>query len=578
MTDIRAENNSTQLQGHWLTFARAIWIILSVGALIIFALGTFNQLQKPLPSCTVQGAECGPWMISGEDIQLGQQLGLRELALFLLATLGTWFPRLGMVIIGAIIFWHKSSDWVALILSLMLMLGTVEGVNDVGALLPLQSALYSISIVLFVMIPFVFPNGRFVPRWTLWLTPPLALAYILAVAVPQFIGLASLLWFSFAGYAVVYRYRRVFNAIERQQTKWVMVGLLSTTLAFIPAIIATFIFPPTHPSPERLAFMFLVFIPTYSGVSLFMPVCVGIAIFRYRLWDIDIIINRTLVYGALTTITVGIYMLLVSGLGYLFESSNNLFFSLLATGLIAVIFQPLRERLQRAVNHLLYGERDEPISVLTKLGERLEATVAPDAILPTIAESISTALRLPYVAIMLKEGTDFSLAADYGQKPASLLTCDLFPLNYQTEPVGRILVSRRAGEGSFTADEKSLLQNIARQVGIAAYAVQLTRDLQRSRERLVTAREEERRRLRRDLHDGLGPTLASQSLTLEAIEKLIKQDPTKAMSLTRDLKGQTKDSVQEIRRIINQPVEKVLVGGEIRQGKGILRKEKSLAT
>lgn len=543
-------NPEPNLRGHWLTLARLVWIILSVCSLIIFVIGTFNQLQKPLPSCTARGADCGPWSISREDIQLGQQLGIREQGLFLLATVGMWFPRLVMVVIAGIIFWRKSSDWVALIISLLLMIATIEGITEVGALLPLQNALYSLASILFVLIPFVFPNGRFVPRWTLWLTLPLALAYIFAVAVPKYIGLVGILVFSVAAYAVIYRYKRIFNAVERQQTKWVMVGFLSTTIAIIPEIIILWTFPPEHPTPERLAFLFLVFIPVYVAVSLFLPICIGIAIFRYRLWDIDIIINRTLVYGALTTITIGVYMLLVGGLGHFFHSSDSLLFSLFATGLIAIFFQPLRERLQRAVNRLLYGERDEPFSVLTKLGERLEVTAAPNAIFPTITESISQALRIPYVAIMLKEGDEFSLAAESGYKPSSTLTCERFPLNYQHQPIGQILVSKRGGEDSFSAGDITLLENIAHQVSVAAYAVQVTRDLQRSRERLVTAREEERRRLRRDLHDGLGPSLASLTLKLDAARNLLKQDPEHADFLLVELKSRTQSAIADVRRLV----------------------------
>lgn len=548
MTDIRTENHGTQLHSYWLTVARAAWLILSLASLLIFIIGTYNQLRAPLPACTIPNADCGPWAISREDVQLGVQLGIRAQAMFLLATVGIWFPRIAIFAIGIIIFWRKSSDWLALLLSLMLMVGSLEGIKEVGSLLPLQSGLYSIAVVLFVLIPFIFPNGRFVPRWTAWFFVPLAIAFVATTFFPQFIGVVSLIWFALAVYAAIYRYRRISNAVERQQTKWVVVGLLSTAIVFIPMVLASVFFPPAHPTPERLAFMFLVFNPVYVGTYLFFSASVAIAIFRYRLWDIDIIINRTLVYGALTAITIGIYILFVGGLDYLFES-DNFFFSLLATGIIAVIFQPLRERLQRGINRMFYGERDNPISVLTQLGQRLEATVAPEAILPTLAESIAQALRLPYVAILLKEGMEFSLAADFGSKPASLLTCERLPLNYQNQPIGQILLSHRAGEDSFSADEKTLLQNIARQVGVAAYAVQLTRDLQRSRERIVTAREEERRRLRRDLHDGLGPSLASLTLKLDAARNQLKQNPKQADSLLVELKSQTQAAIADIRRL-----------------------------
>src|SRR6185503_14880642 len=113
---------------------------------------------------------------------------------------------------------------------------------------------------------------------------------------------------------------------------------------------------------------------------------------RYRLWDVDLVIRRTLVYTALTATVVGLYVLVVGGLSQLFQTTGNLVVSLVATGLIAVLFQPLRERLQRGVNQLMYGQRDEPYAVLSRLGERLGATLAPEAVLPSIVETVSEAL------------------------------------------------------------------------------------------------------------------------------------------------------------------------------------------
>lgn len=130
------------------------------------------------------------------------------------------------------------------------------------------------------------------------------------------------------------------------------------------------------------------------------------------MFDVNVLINRTLVYTALTAIIVGPYALIVGYLGLLFEEeTGNLVISLLATGLIAVLFHPLRLRLQRGVNRLMYGERDDPYAVLSRLGQRLEAVLAPEAVLPTIVETVAQALKLPYVAISLKQEGEFILAA-----------------------------------------------------------------------------------------------------------------------------------------------------------------------
>ncbi len=136
----------------------------------------------------------------------------------------------------------------------------------------------------------------------------------------------------------------------------------------------------------------------------------SLSLLRYRPWDIDLLINRTLVYSMLTVSIVAFYILVVVGLGMLFQAHGNLGIALLATGLVAVLFQPLRTQLQRAVNHLMYGDRDESYRVISRLGQRLEATLAPDTVLPNIVETVACrvpiyqarALKLPYAAITLK--------------------------------------------------------------------------------------------------------------------------------------------------------------------------------
>jgi hypothetical protein len=141
---------------------------------------------------------------------------------------------------------------------------------------------------------------------------------------------------------------------------------------------------------------------------LFFPLSIGFAILRYHLWDIDLIINRTLVYGALTASIVAIYAFVVGYFGLAFQVYGSPIISILATGLVAVLFQPLRQRLQRLVNRLMYGDRDTPYQVISRLGQRLEATLALDTVLPTVVETVAQALKLPSAAITLKQGTPLS--------------------------------------------------------------------------------------------------------------------------------------------------------------------------
>ncbi len=335
---------------------------------------------------------------------------------------------------------------------------------------------------------------------------------------------------------------------ERQQIKWLAyaaaVMVVSFTVARLFWVLASQW--PSLFSPWALLNE-IAFHMGFVGYLL-LPVAAAVAILRYRLYDIDLIINRTLVYGALT-VTLGLVYLgsvvVLRGLLFGFRETSEVAI-VASTLLIAALFNPLRSRLQRGVNRLMYGERDDPYAVLSRLGKRLEATLTPGDALPTIVETIAQALRLPYAAITLRRGDEFETAAEYGSPAGRPL---ILPLTYGPETVGQLVLAPRAPGEAFTKSDLGLLEDLARQVGVVAHAMRLTTDLQRSRERLVTAREEERRRLRRELHDGVGPQLAALTLKLETARRKLAHDPT-ADALLSDLGNRTRAAVADIRRAV----------------------------
>jgi signal transduction histidine kinase len=341
-------------------------------------------------------------------------------------------------------------------------------------------------------------------------------------------------------FSLALRYRAAPTLVQKQ-IKWVLWGFGLAAPAGIVVLGLIFWFGIANPATQ-VGFIFA------AAGQVAVLTAIAIAILRYRLFDIDLLINRTLVYGLLTVIVVGAYVIAVGYLSGLFQASGSFVLSLLATGLIAVFFQPLRSRLQRAVNRLMYGERDDPYAVLSRLGHRLETVLAPEAVLPTLLETIAQALKLPYAAIELAQPQGAAeIAAAYGKPTAAIIR---LPLAYQSERVGALLIAPRSPGESFTAGEQRLLADIAHEAGAAVHAVRLTADLQRSRERLVAAREEERRRLRRDLHDGLGPQLASQTLTLTAARQLLRANPEEADALLAQAIKHAQDAITDIRRVV----------------------------
>jgi signal transduction histidine kinase len=287
-------------------------------------------------------------------------------------------------------------------------------------------------------------------------------------------------------------------------------------------------------------------------LPILFPIGLGIAILRHGLWDIDIVIQRTLVYGTLTILIIVIYIAIVGGLGVLLHTQTNTTVGLMATAVIALLFHPLRQRLQQAVNRLLYGARDDPTAVLAQLAQQMETAASPTNILPNLVHTIAHTLKIPYVAIWLPhDNGNFEPVAYWGNAPEQdEMMPEMIALTYQHETIGQLVVAPRSPNESFDRREKQLLASIAALTANTVRAVTLSDELRQSRRRIVTAREEERRRLRRDLHDGLGPQLASQTLGLEAIARLIDQNPEKAKSLLASIQKQSQTAVADIRHLI----------------------------
>ncbi|HST66126.1 MAG TPA: histidine kinase [Mycobacteriales bacterium] len=323
-----------------------------------------------------------------------------------------------------------------------------------------------------------------------------------------------------AGIGVVVRCWRA-TGIERQQLKWRAAGVVAA-LALFPLAVT-----------ERLS-------PVVDGLdSILFVVTLAIPVLRYRLWAIDSIVRRSAVYAAVTVTLVGGYVVLAL-LGAAL-ASERVGFGVAAVA-VAVGFTPVRRWIQRLVDRLFYGRRDDPYEVLADVGRRLDAVGSPGEVLPAVVAAVAGTLRLPYAAV---EGPDGAVLAAYGTAGGGV---ERWPLTYEGKPTGALVASPRRGEAAFDARDRTVLGDLARQAGPAVRAEALTADLLESRQRLVTAREEERRRLRRDLHDGLGPMLTGLGLNLDAARAAVARgaDPDAFLAAAKDASSQVISDLREL--------------------------------
>ncbi|MFC0863653.1 sensor histidine kinase [Sphaerimonospora cavernae] len=276
-----------------------------------------------------------------------------------------------------------------------------------------------------------------------------------------------------------------------------------------------------------------------------IPAAMTIAILRYRLYGIRVLINRTLVYTLLTGVLLGLYVALSIGIGQLAQPGPLP--QVIATGAVAVAFSPVRSGLQATVDRLFFGDRTRPYAALVRLGRQLETPMAPGAVLPAIASVVATSLRLPYVRVAAgREGGPYRVV-EHGSPGGSLVE---LPLSHRGEPVGTLTVALPPRQLTLDDGRAALLEDLRRQAGPAVHAVVLTEDLMRSRERTVAALEEERRRIRRDLHDGIGPVLTGSALKADAARGLLGDDQTGARQLLDEVVRDSRSAIDEIRRLV----------------------------
>lgn len=464
--------------------------------------------------------------------------------------------------IAGIIFWYRSDDWMALLSALMITIVLVglslPVVEDLGSRLHTGTnpywldAWYVLVFSLLILFFYLFPAGRFSSIITTGLAILLGLSMGLGLPdrsllpwnLPRSLFISvGLFWMTTGVAALIYRYRSP-ALFQRQQIRWIVWGAGASMIGLLLQIFPTLF---DLNASTRVIYDFLLY-PLGQIFKACLPLSIAFAILRYRLWNIDLILNRVLVYGSLSVMTMLGYLTTIFVLHVLFTGLSNPVISFLATGVVALLFEPLRQRLQRSVNRWMYGERDDPYAVLSRLVQTLESTPSVNEILPSLAETICHSLKISYVGIWLDQDDKEKLAASSGNETTDRVS---FPLVYQGEMVGRLDVARRAPGEEFSETDRRLIENIAQQAGAAAQTVRLHTELVRSRAQIVSEREDERLRIRRDLHDELGPLLAAQGLKLAAAQQVIHTKPEKAESLVGEVIQESKQTVADVRRLVH---------------------------
>jgi two-component system, NarL family, sensor kinase len=422
-----------------------------------------------------------------------------------------------------------------------------------------------------VLIAYLLPDGHTAsPRWRLWVWTGLAGVVLFQVGaagdrgmfvethnsqqppitwlpetVSGVVGVTGLLLVValFIGSIVsLWRRTRAATGEDRLRLLWPLWGSLS-----VPAVLA--FGWVNHFLLGDNEFPFLI---ALALLSVALPATIAISVLRHRLFDIELVLSRTLTYAALTILVVGAYAAVLGLATRAFD--NQSVGGLVAVAVVAVLVQPTYAWLRRRIERLVYGYRSDPAIALRRLGDSVESA-DPLRVVDTITTSVAEALKVDDVRVELTGEP----RRDHGHSVR-------VPLVHRGVRVGDLAVCVPAGRNLTPADT-ALLRDLARHAAVTVKAGQLAAELQESRSRIISAREEERKRLRRDLHDGVGPSLAAIVLKLNAVQTRKGEGDRNA--LLAEIREEAQETIREVRRLVDDlrpaAIDEVGLVGAIRQ-------------
>jgi signal transduction histidine kinase len=344
--------------------------------------------------------------------------------------------------------------------------------------------------------------------------------------------------------SVFFRYRRA-PTEQRQQLKWFLYagGLVAVSVAIGDVV------------PDEVGNLL------FALLILSLPATTAVAILKYRLYDIDVVISKTVVYGALAAFVTLVYIGIVVGIGALVGSRGNLLLSIVATAVIALAFHPVRQWARRLANRLVYGKRATPYEVLSGLSQRIGGSYSADEVLPEMARILGEGASAARTEVWLRVGGELrreatwpesggedgvTLPLEAGSLPNILDASRAFPVVHRGELLGALAISMPRGETVTPATEE-LVADVASQAGLVLRNVRLIEELRESRQRLVAAQDHERRRLERNIHDGAQQQLVALAVKLRLVETMAERDPAKAKALAAEAKAESQEALENLR-------------------------------
>jgi signal transduction histidine kinase len=362
--------------------------------------------------------------------------------------------------------------------------------------------------------------------------------------------------------ALILRFRRS-GGVERLQLRWLLTAAVFVALLYAGAMIASIPYSwGEEGQPGWLTVLQNVVIPSF----VLIPLAIGVSILRYRLFDIDLVINRALLFGALAVFITVVYVAIVVGVGALVGSQASPVLSAAAAAIVALAFQPARKRAQRFADRLVYGKRATPYEVLSAFSERVGNAYANEELLPRMARALASGTGAVRTDVWVRIGDELRSEATWPEDAPSTQaipvsssdarsspTSVFEPVLHQGELLGGLSIEKKPGD-AIAATEEKLVRDLAAQAGLVMRNVALTEQLmdhieqlRRSQKRLVSAQDEERRRLERNLHDGAQQQLVALAVKLRLAEQVADRDPAKVKDLLSGLQSDAGDALENLR-------------------------------